>query len=124
MPDLLAISRNTLQMQQRHERLEPRIGWCRVCWLTCVSPGLDVASSVRLRQQRLLGSAVDQQSASHRGHRPPSTKLDAMNWPSRARPAACEPSLAVEVPPVLLLFAAATVTVGHWPVTFWPLMTR
>jgi hypothetical protein len=54
MPDLFAISRNTLQMQQCHERLEPRIGLCRpVGHLR--SPGLDVASSVRLRQQRLLG---------------------------------------------------------------------
>ena len=57
MSDLFAISRDALQMQQRHERLEPRIGWCRaVCFSAHLrSPGLDVASSVRLRQQRLLG---------------------------------------------------------------------
>ena len=56
VPDLFAISRNALQVQQRNERLEPRIGWCGdVCFSAHLrSPGLDVASSVRLRQQRLL----------------------------------------------------------------------
>ena len=45
---------------------EPRIGWCRaVCFSAHLrSPGLDVASSVRLRQQRLLGSVVDRQPVS------------------------------------------------------------
>ena len=53
MPDLLAISRDTLQMQQHHERLEPRIGGCRVV-AHSLSPGFDAASSVWLSKQRLV----------------------------------------------------------------------
>jgi hypothetical protein len=29
VPDLSAISGNTLETQQHHKDLEPRIGWCR-----------------------------------------------------------------------------------------------
>ena len=41
MPDLSAISRNTLEMQQRHEGFEPRIGWSRAvgCSAHLRSPG-------------------------------------------------------------------------------------
>ena len=56
MPDLLAIGCNALQMQERYERLEPRIGRCRAGFSAHKrSPGPDVTSSVWLRQQRLLG---------------------------------------------------------------------
>ena len=42
MPDLSAISRNTLEMQQRHEGFEPRIGWSRAVGFSAHlrSPGL------------------------------------------------------------------------------------
>ena len=41
VPDLSAISRNALEMQQRHEGFEPRIGGCRavVSVLTCALRG-------------------------------------------------------------------------------------
>ena len=56
MPDLLAIGCNALQMQERYERLEPRIGRCRAGFSAHKrSPGPDVTSSVWLREQRLLG---------------------------------------------------------------------
>ena len=42
MPDLSAISRNALEMQQRHEGFEPRIGWSRAVGFSAHlrSPGL------------------------------------------------------------------------------------
>src|SRR5262249_61884520 len=124
VPDLSAISCNTLEVQQRHEGFEPRIGWSRAvgCSAHLRPPG-------RLRVQACgcasNGGWLDGGSAiGVEGWLSPAmTKLDAMCWPSRARPAACEPSLAVEVPPVLLPFTAATVP--DWPlatVTSWPLM--
>ncbi len=73
MPDLSAISRNTLEMQQRHEGFEPRIGWCSRCRLRCSL----AFSGARCRLKRAAASAtaagltVDRQSALHRGHRPP-----------------------------------------------------
>ena len=50
-----AIGRNALEVQQRHEGFEPRIGWSRAvgCDAHLRSPGL-VASGVRLREQRRL----------------------------------------------------------------------
>jgi hypothetical protein len=35
VPDLSGISRNALEMQQRHEGFEPRIGWSRA--IGCVA---------------------------------------------------------------------------------------
>jgi len=57
MPDLLTISRYALQTKQGYKRLEPRIGSCRAICLSAhaLSPGLDVASNVRLREHGLLG---------------------------------------------------------------------
>ena len=57
MPDLFAISRDALQMQQHHERLrapDRRVSPCRFQCSLAFS-GARVASSVRLSQQRLLG---------------------------------------------------------------------
>src|SRR5215813_2551820 len=55
MPDLFAISRNALEVQQRHEGFEPRIGWARAVGYSAHLSSLWLAASgVRLRQQRLL----------------------------------------------------------------------
>jgi hypothetical protein len=42
MPDLFAISGNALELQQRHEGFEPRIGWARAVGVSAHlrSPGL------------------------------------------------------------------------------------
>ncbi len=42
MPDLLAISGNALELQQRHEGFEPRIGWSRAIGVSAHlrSPGV------------------------------------------------------------------------------------
>src|SRR5262249_34444909 len=120
--ELPAISCNTLEAQQRHEGFEPRIGWSRAvgCSAHLRSPGLRHVQACGCASN---GGWLDGGSAIgvEAWPSPAVTKLDAMCWPSRARPAACEPSLAVEVPPVLLLLTAAT----DWPlttVTDWPLM--
>ena len=55
--DLIGISRNALEAQQRHEGFEPRIGWSRAVGVSAHwrSPGLRACLGVlRRRQQRLL----------------------------------------------------------------------
>ena len=64
------------------------------CWFRCswVLSRAGVASGgVRQRELRLLARATDRATGVAPWPSPAGTKLDAMNWPSRAAPAACAP---------------------------------
>src|SRR5262249_29125410 len=106
MPDLFAISRNALEVQQRHEGFEPRIGWARAvgCSAHLRSPGL-AASGVRLRQQRLLVRRLigDRRCAVGIA----GTDEARCRELPKHREIGGEPSLAAAPPPVL--FSVATV---------------
>ena len=88
MPDLLAVGRNALQMQQRHERVEPRIGRCRAVEsvLTCVLRGPTSPQACGCASNGCVVAAGSATGVAP-WPSPAVTKLDAMNWPSRA--AAC-----------------------------------
>ena len=104
VPDLPAISRNALEMQQRHEGFEPRIGAVGFC-AHARSPGDVVFRRAAASATAAVGSTPDQQADIPPCPSPAVTKLDAIAWPSRARAVACAPSAAVAVSPVLLLLA-------------------
>ena len=90
MPDLLAIGRNALQLQQGDERFEPRIsrrGFVEESM--SLLRGSVALLGVRLRQGRAAaGSATDRPASSRHGHRRLETKLEAMAWLSSAAPGA------------------------------------
>src|SRR5262245_62360375 len=98
MPDLFAISRNALEVQQRHEGFEPRIGWARAVGCSAHLRSLWLAASgVRLRQQRLLVRRLigDRRRTVRIAG---SDEARCRELPSPARLAACAPSLAAAVP--------------------------
>ena len=70
--DLFAVSRNALEVQQRHEGFEARIGWSGGIDFSahCASPG-NFAFTRAVASAMAAGSTADRQSASHLGHRPP-----------------------------------------------------
>src|SRR5262249_17549712 len=126
MRDLTGIGRDALEVHQRHKCFETRIGRSRAVGFDAhgCSPGRG-----RWRQA-CCGDASSggwDACGSDNGippwPSPAATKLDAMCWPNRARPVACEPSLAVEVPPALWLLTGPRVTVPpSVTVTVWLLM--
>src|SRR5436190_9440860 len=81
MPDLSTIGCNTLELQQRHERFQPRIGdiystHVRPPGLRCVQACGWASSGAWLVCGSTIGAAPLPS--------PAATRLDAMNWPSRA----------------------------------------
>ena len=70
--DLFAVSRNALEVQQRHEGFEARIRWsCGIDFSAhCASPG-NFAFTRAAVPAMAAGSTADRQSASHLGHCPP-----------------------------------------------------
>ncbi len=72
MPDLSAIGRDALEMQQRHEGFEPRIDCAllSVAVLTCVLQGVVAVQACAAGSATAAGSTADPRSASHHGHRP------------------------------------------------------
>ena len=123
MPDLFAISRNTLQMQQCHERLRAPDRLVSRCLFQCSL----AFSGARCRLKRAAASAtaagfpVDWQSALHRDHRPPRRSSmpcagQAGRDPRRAShrlPSRCRRCCCCSPRPTVTVWPSATVTVGH-----------